>query len=106
MTGVQTCALPICNPLGEDFVLDETGIGRDKNRKIFGNVILAGKDGLTLGLKNDSAFAAGALFTTYSIENNTSQPRGLQQRCAGVNGNLPAVGLKGNGKMLHFLDRY
>jgi hypothetical protein len=23
-----------------------------------------------------------------------------------VNGNLPAVGLKGNGKMLHFLDRY
>jgi len=57
---------------------------RDKNGEVFDNFILAGENGLILRLKDDSAFATGALLAAYGIENNTGKTGGLHEVCAGV----------------------
>ena len=62
---------------GENFVLREPGIRRDKNSKVFGNTILAGQNGLAGRLQDYGAFTTGALLAAYGIENDTRHPCGF-----------------------------
>jgi hypothetical protein len=86
-------------------MLDKSRIAWDKDGYVVLNKVLAGKDGLSLRQQCYGAFATGAFLTTGGIENETSHPRGLDEICAGVNGDLSAFGLKGYSIVLHFVER-
>jgi hypothetical protein len=90
---------------GEDFMLYESRISRDMNRKIVLNLVLAGKNGLILRQQGYSAFVTGSLPAAGGVEDNTGQSRRLDEICAGMNGNLFAVGLKGYSIVFHLVDR-
>jgi hypothetical protein len=69
------------------------------------NEVLAGEDGKILRLKDDGAFVTDALLAAGGVDNDTTQPRGLDEICAGVDANLPAVRLKSDNTVFHFVNR-
>jgi hypothetical protein len=75
------------------------------NRKVVLNLVLAGEDGFFLRQQGYGAFATGALLAAGGIENDACHSGCFNEVCASVNGNLSAVGLKGYGVVLHFVER-